>query len=91
MVKLTPPFTRSEAISKVISPPESIQLKPGNHFYTFVDLPSSEEADAAIKALNGKLAFGGRLRVHNSRSVPRKVGERVEWQEEARLKEAGFG
>lgn len=76
-----------EAISKVISPPKSIQLKPGNHFYAFVDLPSSEEADAAIKALNGKLAFGDRLRVHYSRSVPRKVGERVEWQEEARLKE----
>ena len=45
-----------------------------------------------MKALNGKLVFGGRLKVHNSRSIPRKIGERVEWQEEARLKEhTGLG
>ncbi|OCL05748.1 hypothetical protein AOQ84DRAFT_390669 [Glonium stellatum] len=65
------------AVSKVISPHESIQSKPGNHFYAFVDFPSSEEADAAAKALNGKLAFGGRLKVNYSRSISRKVDERL--------------
>jgi hypothetical protein len=47
-----------------------------NHYYAFVDLPSKAEADAAIHALNGIDAFGGKLRVNRARKHSRKVDER---------------
>ncbi|KAF2474386.1 RNA-binding domain-containing protein [Lindgomyces ingoldianus] len=58
-----------EAVSMVKSPHDSMKLQriPGNHFYAFVDFDSREEAEAAAKAMNGRLAYGGRLRVRKAR------------------------
>ncbi|KAF2704587.1 hypothetical protein K504DRAFT_363465, partial [Pleomassaria siparia CBS 279.74] len=66
-----------EAVSKVKSPHESVKDKPGNHFYAFVDFSCREEAAAAAKEMNGKFAFGERLRVSLADSVPGKVFERA--------------
>ncbi|KAF7984797.1 hypothetical protein HWV62_11800 [Athelia sp. TMB] len=61
------------AVSKIISPHESKASQPGHHFYLFVDLVSSEEAERAISVLNGKsVPWGGRLRVNRTRDGPGK-------------------
>lgn len=57
-----------EAVSKLISPHESKQALPGSHFYCFVDLASTEEAESAMKALDGQQTqWGGNLRVSMAR------------------------
>jgi hypothetical protein len=53
MQALSEGFTLN-AVSKIISPHPSKATEPGNHFYLFVDLPSNEEEDKAIEALDGR-------------------------------------
>ncbi|KAL2199422.1 hypothetical protein P885DRAFT_31696 [Corynascus similis CBS 632.67] len=63
------------AISKRITPRAETRATPGNHHYCFVDFSSAEEAQRAIKELNGKpLEGGGSLRV----SLPRSKGPAFE-------------
>ncbi|KAI9092641.1 hypothetical protein DFS34DRAFT_561738, partial [Phlyctochytrium arcticum] len=53
-----------EAISKVISPPETDKNKEIiNKRYVFVDLPSAEIAQQAIKALDKTYRWGARIKV----------------------------
>ena len=54
----------------------STRGKPGNHHYCFVDLSSEDEAMRAVRALNGKPAFGGRLKVDFSGGIPDKLKAR---------------
>ena len=65
-------------MSKIISPHPSTRDVPGDHFYLFVDLPTSTEADAAVKALNGKYLGleGNLLRVAKAKEDSWKAGER---------------
>ncbi|GAB7349258.1 hypothetical protein MBLNU459_g8411t1 [Dothideomycetes sp. NU459] len=57
-----------EAVSKLIAPHESKQALPGSHHYCFVDLASTDEAEAAMKALDGRPAqWGGSFRVSMAR------------------------
>ncbi|MCJ1326164.1 hypothetical protein MMC10_002828 [Thelotrema lepadinum] len=42
-----------QAVSKIISPSESMRRKPGSHYYCFVDFVSPEEARGAVGAVNG--------------------------------------
>ena len=63
-----------KSVSKIISPHPSKVSEPGNHFYLFVDLASSEEAEKAIEALDGKeMEWGGKLRVNRARGENKKV------------------
>lgn len=61
--------------------------KPGawNHRYLFVDFATAEEADAAAKVMNGKQAWGVKIRVSPAKGEgSRKVDEREAWGEELR-------
>ncbi|KAK2790496.1 hypothetical protein FQN52_005513 [Onygenales sp. PD_12] len=70
-----------EAISKVISPHPSKRTQPGNHYYLFVDLASSEEADRAITALSGVSAvWGSRVHINKARGNSHKPSERERWE-----------
>ncbi|OJD12630.1 hypothetical protein AJ78_06802 [Emergomyces pasteurianus Ep9510] len=70
-----------EAISKVISPHPSKRSQPGNHYYLFVDLASSEEADRAIEALSGVSAvWGSRVHINKARGNSHKPAERDLWE-----------
>ncbi|EEH36401.2 hypothetical protein PAAG_06819 [Paracoccidioides lutzii Pb01] len=70
-----------EAISKVISPHPSKRSQPGNHYYLFVDLASSEEADRAIEALTGVSAvWGSRVHINKARGNSHKPAERDRWE-----------
>jgi RNA recognition motif-containing protein len=72
----------SEAISKVVSPHPSKRSQPGNHYYLFVDLATAEEADAAVKALNGVGAvWGSKVHLSKARGIPRKPSERDRWED----------
>ncbi|KAF1984228.1 hypothetical protein K402DRAFT_299586, partial [Aulographum hederae CBS 113979] len=48
---------------KTFSPRPGKADQPGNHHYAFVDFATDEEAERAREALNGKIQFGGRLKV----------------------------
>ncbi|KZP05948.1 hypothetical protein FIBSPDRAFT_876956 [Athelia psychrophila] len=79
------------AVSKIISPHPSKAAQPGNHFYLFVDLSSTEEADRAIEALNGMPApWGGKLTVSGTHGGGVKVireqfgGKRGVWDEDGK-------
>ena len=64
------------AIGKRITPHESTRLKPGNHHYCFVDFKTREEANSAMKALNGRSVTGGRLKVSLAGHIPKKLVNR---------------
>ena len=56
------------AVSKMISPHPSKASEPGNHYFCFVDMTSSDDADRAIEALNGREVEGwGAIRVNKAR------------------------
>lgn len=75
-------ISKSEAVSKLISPHPSTQDKPGSHYYCFVDFASSEEAQSAAQAIDGKQTeWGGNYRINlarnkYSRKVDREPGQR---------------
>ncbi|KAI9765709.1 MAG: hypothetical protein M1840_007142 [Geoglossum simile] len=72
----------SDAVSKIISPHPSKRSQPGDHYYLFVDFPTAEEADAAVKTLNGRtLPWGGRAIISKARGESRKLDERDIWEE----------
>jgi len=57
-----------EAISRLISPDPKRRSIPGNHYFVFVDMESSEEADRAVDKLLGTPTWwGGKLKVHRAR------------------------
>ncbi|KAF8420405.1 hypothetical protein EV426DRAFT_537678 [Tirmania nivea] len=57
-----------EAISRLISPDPMRRNLPGNHYFVFVDMESSEEADRAVERLLGAPTWwGGKLKVHKAR------------------------
>lgn len=65
-----------QAVSKIIPPPEHMQHLTGSHYYCFVDLPTSREANDAVAALHGRRTpHGGTYKVEiGSRSRrPTKV------------------
>jgi hypothetical protein len=64
----------SVAIGKRITPRSETQSIPGNHHYCFVDFSSMQEAERALKELNGKPVEGGNLRA----SFPRSKGPAFE-------------
>ena len=58
---------RLEAVSKIISPHESKRNVPGSHYYCFVDLPTAEDAQAAVQKLDGTVTrYGGTYKVNLS-------------------------
>lgn len=59
-----------EAVSKVKSPPKLTNGKSRNHHYAFVDLSRSENAEAVAKEMDGKVAFGCRLKVALAKRGP---------------------
>ncbi|KAK1971046.1 hypothetical protein LY78DRAFT_652199 [Colletotrichum sublineola] len=65
------------AISKRITPHESTRSMPGHHHYCFVDFSTVDEAASAVKALNGKLWAGERLRVNVAKPLPNKLTDRT--------------
>lgn len=74
-----------EAVSKVIIPasPAAGDPKAWGHRYLFVDFPSADEAARAIKATNGKHAWGVKIRTQVAKGADsRKPRERDEWDEE---------
>ncbi|KAL9051922.1 MAG: hypothetical protein Q9162_005706 [Coniocarpon cinnabarinum] len=68
-----------EAISKMISPHKSTWDKGGNHYYAFVDLPSEEAAQAAVRTLDGMRTTWGfvRVKVASGRAAPKVVREQM--------------
>jgi hypothetical protein len=55
----------------MISPGTPNRPRHGRDYFLFVDLPSSEEAAAAMKAVNGITSpWGGTLRVEKSTNFP---------------------
>ncbi|PGH08682.1 hypothetical protein AJ80_07803 [Polytolypa hystricis UAMH7299] len=71
-----------EAISKAISPHHK-RPQPGHQYFLFVDLASTEEADAAIKALAGVSAvWGQRVQINKARGNSHKPSERDRWESE---------
>ena len=69
-----------EAISKVISPSIKQRSQPGNHYYVFVDMESPEEANRAIKELNGSEFMGSNLRINRAKGDSHKPAERERWR-----------
>lgn len=65
-----------ETVSKLVSAHESTKGKPGNHNYCFVDLASAEEAEEAIKVLNGKEMWDWHIKVNHTSGASGKLGER---------------
>ncbi|KAK2603616.1 hypothetical protein QQS21_004197 [Conoideocrella luteorostrata] len=61
------------AIGKRITPHESTRSQKGNHHYCFVDFETKDEAEAAMKALNGKAVADGRLKVSMAGEIPPKL------------------
>lgn len=58
------------AISKRITPHPSTRTKPGNHHYCFVDFETQDDAEDAIRVLDGRCVPGGRLRVSMAHGLP---------------------
>ncbi|EFE32799.1 ribonucleoprotein, putative [Trichophyton benhamiae CBS 112371] len=73
-----------EAISKVIiSNRDKLPLSGSQYYYLFVDLESAEEADKALKTLDGVSAiYGNRLHIRKARGNSRKPSERDRWRAE---------
>lgn len=46
---------------------------PGNHHYCFVDFETREQTNAAMKALNGRVIPGGKLKVALAGGIPNKL------------------
>ncbi|KAH6892902.1 hypothetical protein B0T10DRAFT_509309 [Thelonectria olida] len=61
------------AIGKRITPHESTRSKKGHHHYCFVDFGTLEEAETAVKELNGQTAPWGLLSVRHSNAIPSKL------------------
>lgn len=77
-------FHTSEAVSKVVIPatPAFSGRDTRNHRYLFVDLPSAEEARRAVKATDGRYAWGVKLKVRVAHGADSgKTRERGEWDE----------
>ena len=73
-----------EAASKVIilRSPALGDAKAKNHRYLFADFLSSDEARRAVKATDGKTAWGVQVRVRQAIGADsRKPREREEWDE----------
>ncbi|KAI0096842.1 RNA-binding domain-containing protein [Hypoxylon sp. NC0597] len=68
-----------DAISKRITAHESVRTKPGHHDFCFVDFATSEQAQAAMEAINGSFFRGGRLKVNLA------SGRSNKWQERENL------
>ncbi|CAG8973956.1 hypothetical protein HYALB_00007485 [Hymenoscyphus albidus] len=64
------------AISKLISPHESIKTDPGNSYHCYVDLGSAEEVDKAVAELDGIEKWNWNLRVARSNRVSSELRER---------------
>ncbi|KAJ9138781.1 hypothetical protein NKR19_g7704 [Coniochaeta hoffmannii] len=56
-----------EAVGKRITPREEVREVPGNHHYCFVDLASAEDAQRAIKELDGTPIPAGTLKVSQAK------------------------
>src|SRR5271168_4469243 len=65
-----------KVVSKQISRHESMRDDPGNHNYCFVDLATAEEANAAIRALDGMEKWGWNIKVSQSLGSSGKLSER---------------
>ena len=65
-----------EVVSKLLSSQEAKRYKQGNHYYCFVDLSSTEEASAAIQALDGLEKWGWNIKVDRSSGSSGKLAER---------------
>ncbi|KAM5449874.1 hypothetical protein MaudCBS49596_004636 [Microsporum audouinii] len=78
-----------EAISKVvISNRGNLPLSGSQYYYLFVDLESAEEANKALKTLDGVSAiYGNRLHMKMARGDSRKPSERDRWREKNEKKE----
>lgn len=81
--RLTAP---SECVSKVIIPPTQDRGNPQkrgwNDRYLFVDFATADEAEHAVKAMNGVQSWGVKVRVAmNDVGDSWKVGERQAWDE----------
>ncbi len=59
--------TCREAVGKRITPREEVREVPGNHHYCFVDLASAEDAQRAIKELDGTPIPAGTLKVSQAK------------------------
>lgn len=67
------------AIGKRITPHESTRSMRGNHHYCFVDFHTKEEANDAMRALDGRPIKGGKLKVSVAKYIPKKlVGRRTD-------------
>jgi hypothetical protein len=76
-----------QAISKIISPHPSKRSKPGSHYYCFVDLPTAEEANDAVTALDGKLTgYGGNYQISLARGNSTRKVVREQLSEDTGLK-----
>lgn len=63
-----------KAISKMISPHPDKVKEAGSHYYCFVDLADSHEADIAVMELDGKdTNWGSKLRVSHAKKQGSKV------------------
>ena len=64
-----------QAVSKIIPPHPSKRTESGDHHYCFVDLPTAQEAENAMRLLDGKkTAQGGTYKVQPSTErITRKV------------------
>lgn len=65
-----------EVISKLVSPHETKRDEPGNHNFCFVDVGSTEIAEAAIAALNGLEKWDWKIKVSKASGTSKKLGER---------------
>ncbi|KAL8727504.1 MAG: hypothetical protein Q9181_005690 [Wetmoreana brouardii] len=74
-----------EAVSKVVIPkaPAFGDREAWNHRYLFVDFSTAEEAERAVKEINGKMAWGVKVRAGIA-SLPgsRKIHERGDYEQE---------
>ena len=64
-----------QAVSKIISPNETKRHLPGSQHYCFIDFPTAQEAQDAVRRMNEKSTpYGGRYKVDIARfSRPGKV------------------
>ncbi|KAL2043211.1 hypothetical protein N7G274_004271 [Stereocaulon virgatum] len=74
-----------EAVSKVVvpRPPVYGDPKAWNHRFLFVDFPTADEAERAMKATNGRQAWGVKIRVQPAKGPEsHKIHERENWERE---------
>ncbi|KAJ5756940.1 uncharacterized protein N7511_007122 [Penicillium nucicola] len=72
-----------ENVSKVFAPHPAKRFEPGEHYYLFVDVGSPEEAERAMKELNGRPGpWGGPLRVQFARGPKPTSDENAERDEQ---------